>query len=90
MNPQATKENKGETKSLSPQSKEACNSSCTTLITKIATERAEKDHGKKLHELMMHVPKELAEGEECKPPFKLLHAGITFKPQRTRVRRTQA
>jgi hypothetical protein len=59
-------------------------------ITKIETGRAMENHREVLHELPMRVPKESTEGDKCRPSYKLLHAGITFIPQRTRVYRTQA
>jgi hypothetical protein len=68
--------------SLSPWSREAGYNSNTTLlqgITKIGTLRAMNNKIRGLHDLPTHVPKKSAEGKICRPPHKLLHAGIIFR-----------
>jgi hypothetical protein len=70
--------------SLRRWSKEACNSSRTTLmqgITKIGTQRSMKNHIMALHELTTHIPKKSTEGDICRPPsYILLLGGLALRP----------
>jgi hypothetical protein len=58
--------------SLAPRSREAGNSSFTTLlqgITEIGAQRAMKKHIKALHEPTTHIPKKSTEGNKCRAPY---------------------
>jgi hypothetical protein len=60
---------------------------CATLmqgITKRGTPRVMKTHRHAMHELTTNIPKKSTEGKRCKPPYKLFHPGITFRPQSMR------